>query len=71
MAKKARKARKNENPPPFRHLLKTTESIRIRNFAHADTLYPIVENYSNYFEYAINDVFQRIAPPNCSESSIR
>ena len=52
---------------PSRHLLKTTESVRIGNFVHVGTLYPIFENYSNDFEYTTNGVFQRIVPPNCLE----
>ena len=49
------------------HLLKPTESIRIRNFAQAGTLYPIFENYSNDLEYTTNGAFQRLVPPNCPE----
>ena len=49
------------------HLLKPTESVRIRNFAQAGTLYPIFDNYSNDLECTTNGVFQRIVLPNGPE----
>lgn len=41
------------------------------NFAHADALSPIFENYSNYFEYTANGIFWRIVLPYCPKCGNR
>ena len=49
----------------------TILNCTLLNFAHADILAPIFENYSNDFKYTTNGIFRRIVSPDCPKCGHR